>query len=281
MTQTLLFACDLSAENRAAFARAVRLANEHGARLDIVHVLDPYLPRRVLHDLEDAVVADMQTMLTDIREDYAFAEPRTLLQTVAGAPYAEIIREAHDREVDMIVLGGHRKRGQPDLVAGTTLARVLRSAPCPVLSVSQPASRDWDEILVPVDFSLACRHTLRETLKRFPEAHLTLLHAWDIPGERELGSQGDYARWRDREVERLRAQLERETDQLMSELDDVPEVELVLEQGDPLEVLLTHLRRQPPDLLALGSRGQLGRQSHITEALLTEPHCDIMLCRAW
>ncbi|SDK01644.1 universal stress protein [Billgrantia gudaonensis] len=281
MTQTLLFACDLSAENRAAFARAIRLATENGARLDVVHVLDPYLPHRVLHDLEDAVVADMQATLTDIREDYALPEPRTLLQTVAGAPYAEIVREAHDREVDMIVLGSHRKRGQPDLVAGTTLARVLRSAPCPVLSVSQPASRDWEDVLVPVDFSLACRHTLRETLKRFPEARLTLLHAWDIPGERELGSQGDYARWRDREVGRLRNQLEREVDRLMSELDDVPELELVLEQGDPLEVLLTRLRRQPPDLLALGSRGQLGRQSHITEALLTEPHCDIMLCRAW
>ncbi|MDX5432429.1 MAG: universal stress protein, partial [Halomonas sp.] len=125
MTQTLLFACDLSAENRAAFARAIRLAIESGARLDVIHVLDPYLPRRVLHDLEEAVVADMQAILTDVREDYALPEPSVMLQTVAGATYAEIIREAHDREVDMIVLGSHRKRGQPDLVAGTTLARVL------------------------------------------------------------------------------------------------------------------------------------------------------------
>lgn len=281
MTQTLLFACDLSAENRAAYARAVRLAVEHGARLDVIHVLDPYLPHRVLHDLEEAVVADMKAILTDIREDYALPEPKMLIQTVAGSAYAEIIREAHEREVDMIILGAHRKRGQPDLVAGTTLARVLRSAPCPVLSVSHLATQEWQDILVPVDFSLTSRHTLRETLKRFPDARLTLLHAWDIPGERELGSDSDYARWRDREVSRLRTQLERETEQLMSELDDVPELELVLEQGDPLEVLMTRLRRQPPDLLALGSRGQLGRQSQITEQLLAEPHCDIMLCRAW
>ncbi|SFT51997.1 universal stress protein [Halomonas saccharevitans] len=281
MSQTLLFASDLSAENRAAFARAVRLAVESGARLDIIHVLDPYLPRRVLHDLEAAVVADIRATLTDLREDYALPEPSSLIQTMAGAPYAEIIREAHERQADLIILGAHRKRGQPDLVAGTTLARVLRSAPCPVLSVSHLATQAWHDILVPVDFSLTSRHTLRETLKRFPEARLTLLHAWDIPGERELGSNGDYARWRDREVERLRTQLERETEQLMGELDDVPELELVLEQGDPLEVLMTRLRRQPPDLLALGSRGQLGRQSQITERLLSEPHCDVMLCRAW
>ncbi len=281
MTPTLLFACDLSAENRAAFARAVRLAAEQGARLDVIHVLDPYLPRRVLHDLEEAVVADMQATLTDIREDYALPEPRVLMQTVTGSPYAEIIREAHEREVDMIVLGAHRKRGRPDLVAGTTLARVLRSAPCPVLSVSHTASQDWEEILLPMDFSLTSRHTLRETLRRFPDTRLTLLHAWDIPGERELGSRGDFARWRDREVARLQSQLEAEVERLMAELDDVPEVELVLEQGAPLEVLMNRLRRQPPDLLALGSRGQLGRHSQITESLLAEPHCDIMLCRAW
>lgn len=281
MTPTLLFACDLSAENRAAFARAVRLANASGMRLDAVHVLDPYLPHQVLHDLEEAVIADMQSMLTDVREDYALPEPQVLLQTVTGAPYAEIIRAAHDRAADLIVLGAHRKRGQPDLVLGTTLVRVMRSAPCPVLTVIRPANQDWQEILVPIDFSLASRNTLREVLRRFPDARLTLLHAWDIPGERELGSDSDYARWRDHEVERLRRQLERETDQLMTEFDSVPEVELVLEQGDTLEVLLTRLRRQPPDLLALSSRGQLGRPSPITEALLAEPHCDIMLCRAW
>ncbi|QJQ95464.1 MULTISPECIES: universal stress protein [Halomonadaceae] len=281
MTQTLLFACDLSAENRSAFARAIRLANESGARLDILHVLDPHLPRQALRDLEPLLVEEIQRTMTDLREDYALVEPSTLIQIVAGSPYAEIIREAHDRSVDMIILGTHRKRGQPDLVSGTTLARVLRSAPCPVLSVSHLATQEWQNILVPIDFSLACRHTLRETLKRYPEASLTLLHAWNVPGERELGSNSDYARWRDREVARLRQQLEREVEQIMAELEDVPDLQLELEQGDPLEVLMNRLRRQPPDLLSMGSRGQLGRQSHLTEQLLAEPHCDIMVCRAW
>lgn len=281
MTRTLLFACDLSEENRSAYARAIRLAHENGLRLDIIHVLDPHLPKLALRDLEQAVVEEMQSLMTDIREDYALPAPPCLTQTVAGAPYAEIIREAHERDADMIVLGAHRKRGQPDLVAGTTLARVLRGAPCPVLSVSHLATQDWNDILVPIDFSLTCRHTLRETLKRFPDARLILLHAWDLPGERELGSDSDYARWRDRQVERLRMQLENEIERLMAELDAVPELELELEQGDPLDVLMGRLRQQPPDLLALGCRGQKGRQSQLTEQLLSEPHCDIMVCRAW
>lgn len=281
MTRTLLFACDLSAENRAAFGRAIQLAVDSGTRLDALHVLDPHLPRQALHDLEQAVVAEMERLMTDIREDYALPAPQALLQTVAGAPFEEIIREAHERQADLILLGGHRKRGEPELVAGTTLARVIRGAPCPVISAIHPVTQEWRDILVPVDFSLTCRHTLRETLRRFPEARLTLLHAWDIPGERELGSSGDFARWRDGELARLREQLEGEVDRLMGEVDAVPELSLELEQGDPLEVLLTRLRRQPPDLLALSYRGQRRQQSRLTARLLAEPHCDIMVCRAW
>ncbi|QEM83520.1 universal stress protein [Halomonas binhaiensis] len=281
MARTLLFACDLSAENRSAFGRAIRLASEQGAHLDILHVLDPYLPHRVLHDLESAVVADIQSIMTDLREDYAFEEPAHLIQTVTGAPYAEIIREAHERQADMIILGTHRKRGHPDLIGGTTLARVLRSAPCPVLIISQPPARAWHDILVPVDFSLACRRTLHETLCRFPEARLKLLHAWNIPGERELGSDSGFALWRDQEVSRLRRQLEQDVDQLMSEFEQVPELELVLEQGNPLEVLMSHLRHQPPDLLALSNHNPSEQCGQIILHLLSELHYDIMVCRAW
>ncbi|GEN22730.1 hypothetical protein HCU01_06790 [Halomonas cupida] len=281
MSRTLLFACDLSAENRAAFGRAIRLANEEGARLDILHVLDPYLPRRVLRELEAAVVDDIQATMIDLREDYALPEPPHLIQIVTGAAFAEIIRESHEREADMIILGTHRKRGHPDLVSGTTLARVLRSAPCPVLTVCQPPTSEWRDILLPLDFSLACRRTLREALSRFPEARLELLHAWSIPGERELGSDSGFANWRDHQVARLRHQLQKDIDQLMEEFNQVPELELVLEQGEPLDVLMAHLRRQPPDLLALGNRSQSGRHSQITSRLLSELHCDIMLCRAW
>lgn len=281
MSRAVLFATDLSAENRVAFARAIHIAHEDGAQLDVLHVLDGHLPRRVLHTLESAVVEDIATTLRDLREDYALPEPKTLLQTVTGSAYAEIIREAHERDAQLIVLGVHRKRGQPDLVAGTTLMRVLHSAPCPVVVASQLPTLAWNHILLPIDFSLTARHTLREALKRFPDARLTLLHAWNLPGERELGSFSHYAKWREHEVSRLRSHLEREVDGLMAELSGVPEVELVLEQGDPCEVLMRHIRHDTPDLVVLGSRSQPNHQSHITSTLLAEPHCDIMLCRAW
>ena len=116
MSRSLLFASDLSQENRAAFARALRLAHEQGAALSALHVLDPYLPHRTLHDLEQAVSDDISATLTDLREDYALAMPPLMIQTVVGEPHAEIVREAHERQASLIVLGMHRKRGQKELL---------------------------------------------------------------------------------------------------------------------------------------------------------------------
>ncbi|MEA2120187.1 universal stress protein [Halovibrio sp. HP20-50] len=280
-SSTILFATDLSADNRAAFARALRLAYAQSVQLDVLHVVDPYLPRRILRDIESAVVEDITATATDLREDYGLEAPKTLIQTVAGSPHVEIVREAHERNVALIILGMHRKRGQKDLLAGTTVMRVLRSAPCPVVVSSHQPTQPWQHILVPIDFSLTARHTLKEALIRFPEASLTLLHAWSLPGERELGSQAYYAHWRDYEVQRLREQLNNEVDTLMRELDGVPEVELVLEQGAPCDVLQAYMKRHSPDLVMIGSRGQPHHASQVTEMLLSEPHCDLMLCRAW
>jgi nucleotide-binding universal stress UspA family protein len=52
-----------------------------------------------------------------------------------GKPSAEIIRYAADHEVDMIVLGTHGKGMLDQALFGSTTERVVRRAPCPVLTV--------------------------------------------------------------------------------------------------------------------------------------------------
>ena len=82
-------------------------------------------------------------------------------------------------------------------------------------------------------------------------------------------------------MRQLRRQLQAEVETLMATLDDVPELELELEQGNPETVLMNRLRRRAPDLLALGSRGDWQARGHLSERLLAETHCDVMVCRAW
>lgn len=285
MTPTLLLATDLSHECHAAFSRAIRLAADSGARLDILHVTDPWLPEAAVTPVRSAIEAEIERTIDHLCATHGVARPELQIQLIAGDAYAEIVREAYERGTQLAILGTHRKHGQADLVNGTTLSRVLRRAPCPVLSITHTADFRWHDVLVPIDFSLASRYILKEVLTRLPGVRLTLLHAWDMPVSRELSADSGYRRWREQERARLRQQLERELERLMSELDTEPDIELVVEQGDPTEVLLNRLVQQPPDLLALGSHGRLGigqrAPSSLMERLLSEARCDLMLCRTW
>ena len=54
---------------------------------------------------------------------------------LVGKPYAEIIRYAEINEIDLIVLGIRGHGMVEDILMGSTTDRVIRRAPCPVLSV--------------------------------------------------------------------------------------------------------------------------------------------------
>ena len=56
-------------------------------------------------------------------------------QVCAGEPAAAIIQAATDRAVDLIVLGTHGRHGLAHLMLGSVAEAVVRTAPCPVLTV--------------------------------------------------------------------------------------------------------------------------------------------------
>jgi nucleotide-binding universal stress UspA family protein len=55
-----------------------------------------------------------------------------------GDPAEEIVRYAHEHEVDLIVMGTHGREGVMRMVIGSVAETVVRRAPCPVLTVHPP-----------------------------------------------------------------------------------------------------------------------------------------------
>jgi nucleotide-binding universal stress UspA family protein len=55
-----------------------------------------------------------------------------------GKPFIEIIRMAEEEEIDLIVMGTHGRTGLPHMLIGSTAEKVVRMAPCPVLTVRHP-----------------------------------------------------------------------------------------------------------------------------------------------
>ena len=52
-----------------------------------------------------------------------------------GVPFLEIIITAKDKNIDLIVIGTHGRTGIAHMLVGSVAEKVVRKAPCPVLSV--------------------------------------------------------------------------------------------------------------------------------------------------
>ena len=59
-------------------------------------------------------------------------------RATAGVPFEEIVNIAAEERADMIVIGTHGRTGLNRVLLGSVAERVIRLAPCPVLTVRQP-----------------------------------------------------------------------------------------------------------------------------------------------
>lgn len=189
----ILCPIDFSPFSRRAMERAVVLARACKADITALFVfpLDPlpregraYLPPAVAPDdgARAAVAADLEPYLRPARQ--AGIPVRTV--TRAGDPAKEILEQARDIPVpaDLIVMGSHGRSGFERWVLGSVADEVVRTAPCPVLTVSLQndapgaATDPVDRILCAVDLSVASDATLEYAfaLAQATGAELTLVH---------------------------------------------------------------------------------------------------------
>jgi nucleotide-binding universal stress UspA family protein len=142
---TILFANDFSENSEYAFDYALTLAKKFDARLIIIHVINEpvdlrgfYVPHISFENLEKEIAESAEKMMEKFcrtrAKDYAKVET----VVISGIPNEEIIRKAGEAGAGLIVLGTHGRKGLDHILFGSTAERVLRSAPCPVLSVRMP-----------------------------------------------------------------------------------------------------------------------------------------------
>jgi universal stress protein A len=142
--QRILFPTDLSANAEFAEHYACSLAKQFGAELHLLAVAhDTGMPAVHPDDLFvmpasslDEVAAAMRKLLDD-RPDPVWAPPASaIIRDVAkGDPSLEIIRYARSHLIDLIVMGTHGRTGLAHVFLGSVAERVVRQAPCPVLTV--------------------------------------------------------------------------------------------------------------------------------------------------
>lgn len=76
--------------------------------------------------------------LQKICDKYLSKEVKSEIIVEAGTPFIQIIETARDKDVDLIIIASHGHTGVEHLLFGSTAEKVVRKAPCPVLSLREP-----------------------------------------------------------------------------------------------------------------------------------------------
>ena len=164
----ILYATDLSENARYAFAYAVSLADLYGAKITFLHVLPEvpqildstvvgYIDSNRWEEIKEQHFQEAKESLIGKRRDHvAIREVLNQFSKDArqgpegatfetddiiverGNPVEQILRQAEEKNCDLIVMGTHGQRTLADAMIGSTARRVLRRSRKPVLVVRLP-----------------------------------------------------------------------------------------------------------------------------------------------
>jgi len=142
--KTILVPTDFSDNSESALDYAVALATQFKAALHLVHVCQ--IPSPATAAMDGMIVS-----LSEWESELRMAAEAAMAKLVAripgvpvsteiavGNPPAGIVTAAVERGVDLIVMGTHGRGPLMHFVMGNVAERVVRMAPCPVLTVRQP-----------------------------------------------------------------------------------------------------------------------------------------------
>ena len=132
----ILFATDFSPASQAAAPYAVSLAQENQAHLDILHVIEKHKIGELVAapELIEGAVGGMRALLPPDAD--LWCEPAFLVEE--GSVADNILKAARERHADAIVIGVRRLEGvfdTSDHVPWHTAHKIIRGAPCPVLTI--------------------------------------------------------------------------------------------------------------------------------------------------
>ncbi|WP_028628692.1 universal stress protein [Metapseudomonas resinovorans] len=279
--KALMLATDLSNRSDRALRRAARLARQFECPWFILHVVDEDQPQLRV-ELEVEQVRRYLNDQLDFFTELGGRAPEVWVEV--GDPAKHIADCTRWADIDLLVVGSHRKNPLRDIFVGTTLERLVRTSHVPILLVNRAAEDDYLMPLLALDCSTASAQAVRAAheLGLLPKAGAKALYAFDPLGGAVMlaagagagAIPGDYAA-----EERLRATAALDRFLLEEELGSVIDQRLV-EEGQPMTALRRVMEREPIDLLVMGTRGLTGMKriliGSVADAAMRELDCDIL-----
>jgi nucleotide-binding universal stress UspA family protein len=287
MFRRILVPVDYSAPSEAALAFARVTARMFDAHLHVLHVLDPIFLRAVVSNAQDRRAAALRRLHDHLgEEDHQRFQAVTAVEE-SSVPADEIERYAKQQDIDLIVMGTHGHRGVAHALLGSVAERVVRVAPCPVITVREPKGAHdagWTppaRILVPTDFSPPSDRALEHArvLARRSGASIHLLHVLeDLVDTASFGTEVFVPDAPEIHAARLQAARERLTARANAAAGDPPvTTEVVVGAG--ARTIVRYAAEQPFDLIVMGTHGRTGLahliMGSVAEAVVRTANCPV------
>lgn len=263
---------------RRVAERARIVAEEIGATLELVHVLEPVGEAMIEPGLARVMREHQQEHAEKLA---AWCRERSsvevTLDVTKGTPSWELTARA--KNADLVVVGSSTIDA---FTAGPVARRVARKAVSDVLVVRRQPRVPYRRIIAAVDFSEASRAAVDRSLRMFPDAEITVLYSLPSRFDSVLASAGLFQE----ELDASRgARLEAATDRMAEFAATLDEgVKTLVADGPPTETIDEVVRRRNSDLVVVGSRGATATRmvllGTVAEGLVSQAPCDVLVARS-
>lgn len=240
--ETIVVATDFSEKDSFTLRYAQAIALRHGAKLLLVHVIDP-IAYAFPAGVPDSVATDeaAREELHRIEEEVR-GKGIAVHSLVETGDICELILETiQDHHGKLLVLGTRGKTRAGRAALGTVARQLLAKATCPILTVAPDAEShlaragQWHTVLLATDFSSPALAALASA-HRIANGQLLVLHSTEAKDEAERKTC----------LERLRFLAP------LNESHTVP-VDHVVTSGEPAEMIAKFANKYHTDLVVLGS----------------------------
>lgn len=141
----ILVPIDFSDYSKSALKYAVNFAKIFNAEMYLIYVVEPviYPPDFSMGQIAiPSVTVEMDERakeeLTKLAHQEIPAEIKRQVIIKTGKPFVEIIETAAEEDIDLIIIATHGHSGVEHILFGSTAEKVVRKAPCPVLTLREP-----------------------------------------------------------------------------------------------------------------------------------------------
>jgi nucleotide-binding universal stress UspA family protein len=140
--QKILFPIDFTESVEPLLPWLSTFADKFGAAVYVLFVTQDfsgfdsfYVPHGNIQSFQEEALAGARKKMAAVAQEYLKGFARLETRVMSGAPAEKIVELARQEKIDLIIMGAHGRAGLERAIFGSVADKVVRSAPCPVLTI--------------------------------------------------------------------------------------------------------------------------------------------------